>query len=168
MSDIKVEKAYERGFEFERNYHGCAQCVIGAIYEVFPEMRNEDVFRCANGLAAGTGLTTKGQCGALTGAVMLLSQIYGRELAAIADLERKRFIAYRLGERIVEKFIEQYGTVICGEIQKNLMGRSFYLLDPEHWDAFEKAGGHNNICPSVVGNATKWTAELILEKKEDK
>lgn len=166
MSDAIEKKAYEKGFEFEKNYHGCAQCVVGAIYEVFPELKNECIFRSASGLAAGTGLTTKGQCGALSGAVMVLSQICGRELSEVADPEGKRFVAYRLAERVVEKFIEVYGTVICGEIQKKLMGRSFYLFDPEQWNAFERAEGHNKVCPLVVGNASRWAAELILEVKK--
>ena len=166
MSDDKAEEAYERGFEFEKNYHGCAQCVVGALYEVFPELQNEHVFRSASGLAAGTGLTTKGQCGGLTGAVMVLGQIRGRELSDPADPERKRFFAYRLAERMVEKFLEAYGTVICGEIQTKLMGRSFYLFDPSDWNAFEKAGGHDNMCPSVVGHAAQWAAEMILGKRD--
>lgn len=87
--DIKeslIKKAFDRGFEFEKKYYGCAQCVIGAIYEVFPEMRNEDIFRSANGLGGGVGGTNKGQCGALSGGLMVLSQVYGRELEEIADL----------------------------------------------------------------------------------
>jgi len=72
MSDGKAGEAYERGLEFEKNYHGCAQCVVGAFYEIFSEMKNDHVFRSASGMAAGTGLTTRGQCGALTGAVMVL------------------------------------------------------------------------------------------------
>jgi C_GCAxxG_C_C family probable redox protein len=166
MIDSKAEKAYERGFEFEKNHHGCGQCVIGALYGVFPELSNENIFRSASGFGAGTGLTTKGQCGALSGAVMVLSQIHGRQLTEIADPERKRFVAYRFAENIVDKFMKQYGTVICGEIQTKLIGRSFYLYDPAEWDAFEAAGGHNRICPSVVANASRWAAELIIEGKK--
>jgi len=167
MDKTTAKKAFERGFEFEKNYHGCAQCVIGAIYETFPEMRNEDIFRGASGLAGGVGLSTQGQCGALSGAVMVLSQLYGRELKEVEDPERKRFLAYRLGEKIVQKFIEEYRTVICGEIQKKLMGRSFYLFDQEDWAAFEKMDGHNSVCPSVVGKATQWAAELIMKGKTE-
>jgi C_GCAxxG_C_C family probable redox protein len=161
----KIKEAYEQGFEFERKYHGCAQCVIGAIYEVFPGMRNEDIFRSASAFAGGVGLSTKGQCGALSGAVIVLSQIYGRELKEIADPERKRFLAYKLGETIVQKFLNEYGTVICADIQKKLMGKSFNLWNPEEWGEFEKIGGHNSVCPSVVGKATRWAAELIMEEK---
>jgi len=37
MSDKTSEKAYELGFEYEKNYGGCAQCAIWALYEMFPE-----------------------------------------------------------------------------------------------------------------------------------
>ena len=164
MEDI-LKRAYELGYEFERNHHGCGQCVIAGVYELFPDMKNEEIFRAASGLAAGTGLSTRGQCGALSGAVMVLSQIYGRELAEIDDPDGKRFVAYRVAEKVVHKFLEEYGTVICGEIHKKLMGRSFYLFDPEQFKAFEEAGGHNRKCPSVVGNAARWAVEIMHEEE---
>ncbi|MGC9325926.1 MAG: C-GCAxxG-C-C family protein [Desulfomonilia bacterium] len=164
MKNDTALRGFERGFEFEKNYHGCAQCVIGAVYEILPGMKNVDVFKSASGLAAGTGLSTLGQCGALTGAVMVLSQLYGREIEEIDDPEKKRYVAYRLAEKMVQRFLKEYGTVTCGEIQKKLMGSSFYLFDPQQWEEFEKAGGHIEHCPSVVGNATRWAIEILEEQ----
>lgn len=168
MEQDILRKAFDLGFEFEKNYHGCAQCVIGAVYELFPEMYNEDIFRSASGLAAGTGLSTLGQCGALSAAVMVLGQLYGRELNEIDDIDGKRFETYSLAEKMVHKFLKEYETVMCGEIQKKLMGSSFYLFDPKQFEAFEEAGGHNEKCPSVVGNATCWVVEMLLELREKK
>ena len=167
MKSDKARQGFERGFEFEKNYHGCAQCVIGAMYEVFPGMRNLDVFKSASGLGAGTGLSTAGQCGALSGAVMVISQLYGRELDEIDDIEKKRFIAYRLAEKMVQRFLKEYGSVICADIQKKIMGRSFYLFDPKQAEEFEKAGGHSEKCPSVVGNAARWVIEILEEKEKE-
>jgi C_GCAxxG_C_C family probable redox protein len=168
MDEDILKQAFDHGFEFEKNYHGCAQCVIGAIYEIFPEMHNEDIFRSASGLAAGTGLSTLGQCGALSGAVMVLGQLCGRELVEIDDPDGKRFDTYRLAEKMVHKFLKEYETVLCGEIQKKLMGRSFYLFDPKQFEAFEEAGGHNDKCPCVVGTATRWVVEMIVELRKNK
>ncbi|KXA98732.1 hypothetical protein AKJ40_04510 [candidate division MSBL1 archaeon SCGC-AAA259M10] len=168
MNKKMLEKAYELGFEFEKNYHGCAQCVIGAIYELFPEMKERKVFQSASGLAAGIGLSTEGHCGALSAGVMILSQKFGRTLRKIEDSEERRFKAYRLSEKLVEKFLGVYSSVKCKEIQKKLMGRSFYLFDPDDWEAFEKIGGHKKVCPDVVGKATKWTVEILLNEKENK
>jgi len=159
------EEAYKAGFEFEKRFHGCAQCAVGALYEVFPELRNEDVFRSAGGLGGGVGLTCKGHCGALSGGVKVLSQMYGRELNEIEDPEKKRAIAAKLGEQLAQRFLDAYGTVICEEIQHNVMGRSFSLLDPDDYQAFEEHGGHSKACPSVVGKGVQWAAEMIIAEK---
>ena len=164
MSKILGEKAYATGFDYEKNYGGCAQCVIAAIYEVLPELKSEAIFKSAAGLAGGIGLSTLGNCAAMTGAVMVLSQIYGRELKKIEDPEKKRFVAYKIGKKLVDKFIGGYGTVTCNEIQKKLMGRSFNMY--EEWDEFLAAGGHSTACTSVVGNAAKWAVELIKELED--
>jgi len=164
MEKDSLQKAYDVGFAYEQDYGGCAQCVIAALYELYPQLKNDDIFKAATGLGGGVGLTTKGGCGALVGAAMVISQMTGRNLDNIADPERQRFVAYRLAERLVNKFLEEYGTVTCEKIQEKLMGRSFYMY--EEWDEFLAAGGHTTACTSVVGNATQWAAELIEEIKE--
>lgn len=161
MSKTLGEKAYAIGFDYEKNYGGCAQCVIAAVYEVLPELKCKEIFKSATGLAGGIGLSTLGNCAAMTGAVMVLSQIVGRELEEIEDPERKRFMAYRIAKKLVDRFISEYGTVTCNGIQKKLMGRSFNMY--EEFDEFLAAGGHSIACPSVVGNAAQWAVELIKE-----
>ena len=161
-----IATAYKHGFEYEKTFHGCAQCSVGALYEVFPELRNEDIFKSASGLGGGVGLTCKGHCGALSGGVMVLSQVYGRELSEIADPERKRAVAFRLGEKMAQNFLDEYGTIICEKIHKKVMGRPFSLLDPLDKQAFEDARGHTTACPSVVGNGVRWAAELLIEERE--
>ena len=161
MEKDLLQKAYDAGFAFERDYGGCAQCAIGALYKLFPELRNDDIFCSATGLGGGVGLTTKSGCGALAGAVMVIGQLTGRTLDNIADPGKRRFVAYRIGQKLVNKFLEEYGTVTCEKIQEKLMGRSFNMY--EEWDKFLAAGGHSTACTTVVGNATKWAAEIINE-----
>jgi C_GCAxxG_C_C family probable redox protein len=153
------QRAYEKGFLYEREFGGCAQCVIGALYELYPEIKNSDIFLSATALGGGIGLTTRGGCGALVGGAMIISQLTGRKLEDINDIEKKRFVAYRLGEKLVNRFLKEYNTVICEKIQEQLMGRSFYMYD--EWEEFLAAGGHTTACTTVVGNATKWTSEII-------
>lgn len=163
-----LSKAYQLGYDFERRHHGCGQCVIAAVYQIFPEMICEDIFRSANAQAGGLGLTSKGQCGAVTGAAMILSQIYGRNLNAMDDPDGKRFKAYRLGAEVARRFETEVGFLICCEIQNALMGRSFNLFNPDDFRAFESAGGHDNHCPHVVGSAAKIAVQLLLEQKQKK
>ena len=58
MDQAILQKAYDNGFQFEKDYHGCAQCVVGAVYTLFPEMRSEDIFRAANAQGGGDCLKT--------------------------------------------------------------------------------------------------------------
>ena len=166
MDEQQLQRAYDLGYEFERKYHGCTQCVIGAVYQIFPAMRSEDIFRAANAQAGGMGLTSMGQCGAAVGAGMIISQLHGRSLGDIADPEKKRFVAYRMGQEFANRFIKEMGSLICGEIQKKKMGRHFNLMVPQDWEAFEKAGGHDNHCPDVVGTATRIVVQMLLEEME--
>lgn len=164
MGKDRHQEAYNMGFTYEKEYGGCAQCVIGGIYRLYPKLQNEDIFLSATALGGGIGLTTKGSCGALAGGAMVISQLTGRKLENIEDLGKKRFVAYRLGEKLVNRFLEEYNTVICEKIQEQLMGRSFYMY--KEWEDFLAAGGHTTACTVVVGNAAKWTAELIEEIKK--
>lgn len=159
-----LKQAYERGFRYERNYAGCAQSLLLAIQETF-EMEDPAVFRSASGLAGGMGLTIKGPCGGLTGGVMALSQKYGRERSKIEDTERVRFKSYELARKLCQRFIDEYGSCICQDIQRKVLGRAYNLSDPREYKKFEKAGGHAEKCPSVVGKAASWVAEIILEQE---
>jgi C_GCAxxG_C_C family probable redox protein len=159
-----LETAYELGYDFEKKYHGCAQCVIAAVYQLFPKMRNDDIFRSANAQGGGMGLSSQGQCGAAVGAGMVLSQLCGRQLSDLEDREGKRFQAYRLGAEFLKRFTAEVGSAICLDIQKLKMGRSFNLLDPSDWKEFELVGGHERHCPDVVGRAVRIAAQMILEQ----
>ena len=85
-----LEKAYKLGFEYEKTYRGCSQCAIAAIHDTL-NIREDNMFKAATGLAAGGGLTGIGVCGGYVGGVMVLSQLCGRERSNFADPERTRF-----------------------------------------------------------------------------
>ena len=155
-----LKKAYELGFNYEREYGGCCQCVLAAIQDTL-DMRNDALFKAGTGFAGGMGVTGVGPCGALSGGVMAISSQIGRERQNIKDPERIRWTAYDLTKKLYEKFVEEYGGGTCKEIQKKLFGRSFNLRDPNEYKEYEKAGGHATKCPSVVGNAAKWTVEIL-------
>jgi C_GCAxxG_C_C family probable redox protein len=160
-----LQEAESTGYEFEKIYHGCAQCVLGTMMKLF-HLTQPEVFKSATGLAGGIGLSVQGSCGALTGGVMAISLIYGREIEKMDDPEKRRFVAYRLANQLQERFVAEYGSSICGEIHKKIMGRTFHLNNLEEWQAFLEAGGHSEKCPGVVGKAARWTAEILLEESQ--
>ncbi len=72
----------------------------------------------------------------------------------------------RIARLLYEKFVSEYGTILCPAIQQQLFGRHFFLKDPEEYRKFEEAGGHDpKGCPHVAGNAGKWTMEILLDTR---
>jgi C_GCAxxG_C_C family probable redox protein len=162
MSAGVPEKAYQLGKEYEQNYKGCSQSVVAAIQDAF-NIRNDDVFKAATGLAAGGGLCIDGSCGAYAGAIMVLSTLLGRERDDFADRAGVLFRNFDLIEKLREKVIQEYGSVLCRDIQTKVFGRAYCLADMDELEEFEKAGGHDaRHCPEVVGKAARWAAELII------
>lgn len=108
------------------------------------------------------------------GGVMALGILYGRDVETMtyADPEERmnRFhqIEGKLNDLIkvlTEKFNAEYGSTICNDIETKLFGRSFDKWNPEDRKEKDRLGGYKEKCPSVVGNAARWIAELILEEQ---
>lgn len=154
-----IEKAYQLGYEYEQKYGNCPQCTIAAIQDVFGII-DDTIFKSAYGLAAGIGLTSKGNCGALSAGVMIISLLKGRDRGSFQSGRYPE--CYSLSKDMVEKFEDKYQGILCHEIQRTIMGRSFDLSNPREFEAFENAGGHNDKCPDVVGSAAAYIAELIV------
>jgi len=164
MADNTIEKAYQLGKDYEKTYKGCSQCVVAALQDAF-NIRNDDTFKAATGLAAGGGAATDGNCGAYSGAIMVLSSLLGRDRDNFADVEGGLLGNFELVMKLHDKFIQEYGSVICRNIQTKVFGRPYYLADMDDFEKFEKAGAHDVYCPEVVGKAARWAAEIINEAK---
>jgi len=162
MSESVMEKAYQLGKKYEQTYKGCSQCVIAALQDAF-NIRNDDVFKAATGLVGGGGTCIDGSCGAYAGAIMVLSSLLGRQRDDFADTAGVLFRNFELVQKLREKFIQEYGSIICRNIQTKLFGRPYYLADMDDLEKFEKAGAHDVHCPEVVGKAARWAAEIISE-----
>jgi C_GCAxxG_C_C family probable redox protein len=153
------EKASELAAKYEKTCTGCAQSVVAALLDAF-EVKNDDVFRAASGLADGIGLTGDGSCGALTGGAMFIGLMTGRERKDHKDM-MKPMKSYLMCAALHKDFIERYGSCRCHDIQKKLIGRTFNLLDPADLKA---AAEHKMMehCSGVTANAAMKAAELLL------
>jgi len=160
MEKLNYYEVEKLAIEYEQKYGGCSQCVVGSIKKVVGGI-TDDVFKAATGLAGGIGLTGN-NCGALTGGVMLLSTFIGREYDNFADPDKIRFKSFKLAKKLLERFKEEYGSGICYDIQKKIMGRSYNLWNKKDYNDFIAAGGHNDKCPLVCGKAAKWVVEILL------
>jgi C_GCAxxG_C_C family probable redox protein len=161
-TEIVLEKAYRLGLECGKIYRGCSQCVVLAVQDTL-DMRNDAVFKAATGLAGGIGLSGMGPCGAISGGVLVLSQLVGRERSNLEDPENVRSRSYDLAQRLVDAFLEEIGAFTCRDVQTKRFGRPFYLRDPQQRKKFEEAGSRE-LCPDVVGRAARMTVKIILDE----
>ncbi|KXB08599.1 hypothetical protein AKJ56_00830 [candidate division MSBL1 archaeon SCGC-AAA382N08] len=158
-----IEKAYDLGYKYEEEYGGCGQSVMAALLDTF-NLEHDDVFKALTGYGGGGGLFGDSGCGGYVGGILFLSLLSGRERENFADPEKKRFKSYEVSRKLHARFIDEYGTVICRDIQTVVFGRPFFLPDEDEFQKFENAGAHTELCPDIVGKASKWAAEIVFEE----
>jgi C_GCAxxG_C_C family probable redox protein len=153
-----MKRAYELGSKFEREYGSCPQCTFAAVGEVL-QNGSKEIFRAIDAFAGGLGRSGNGTCGALSGGVAAISCKYGRgDFNDPGERERCMILAKKLHDR----FVKEYGSILCKDIQRKVMGRSYDLWDPKDFEEFEASGGHTDKCPYVVGKAAEWTVGIML------
>ena len=141
------------------------------IEELF-DLKADDALKAAT--AFGGGIARMGSvCGALLGGAMALSLLYGRSIEEMrkghqsgkGKTEEKLAL---LTKKLAEKFEKEYNSLLCNDIEKKLFGRSFDKWNPAERQKKEEMGAYKDKCPSVVGKACRWAAELILDEQERK
>ena len=157
-----LQDIYERGFQYEQKYGFCTQAVIGALQDFFAGI-DDEVFKATHPLAGGGALCGDGTCGALVGGLAVVGSFFGRSRDEFAESDPDGWMnSSAIAKEIREKFLTEYGSVICDDVQAEKMGRSFDLWDEEDFEKFEAAGAHEDQCPEVTGKTARWTAEVLL------
>jgi C_GCAxxG_C_C family probable redox protein len=162
-TDKKVaENAFQLAVQYEAERGSCPQCVLAAVFETL-QVGDAKIIQAADSLAGGTMLCTKGTCGALIGGLLAISSLVGRDYNSFSDGEKKRDV-FEVSKPLYDRFIDEYGSILCCDVHKKLFGRTFNLMDATDYQEFEKLGGHIDKCPIISGNVAQWTVEIILEK----
>jgi len=162
---VKLLKyAYKLGFKYEKKYKGCAQCVLLAMYDVIGK-NNSDLFQAASGLSGGMALCGDGSCGGYTGGILIMGSLVGRRIAYLESGDKKaQYRSYEMAQKLRDRFIDTYGSVICSDIHKKIFGKAYCLKTKAVRIQFEEAGAHRDKCNSVVGTACQWITEILLEE----
>lgn len=169
-TDELLKKVYDFGVAYEMNSFSCSQSTVAALHRIldFPDV----LVKAACCGAGGTASQLVGTCGALTGGIMVLDYFFGRPFEHMSDREMIQdpnisdlMSAMPIAESLADKYFKEYGTITCANIQRQLFGRLFWLDDTDEFQKLDKAGGHSDPekCSSIVGNAAKWTTEIILK-----
>ena len=132
-----MELAYSLGYEYEKNYRGCAQCTVAAVQDAL-DIKSDILFKAASGLATGGGLLCDGVCGGYSGGIMIMSSFFGRKRENIDDDHDEKYCSFRMATYLHKKFINKYGSVICKDIHNKIFGRTYDLWNPEEKEAFKE------------------------------
>ena len=152
----RVEAEAKDGF---RNGLNCSECVMTAFLNNFETGLPKEVVKMATGFGGGMG-HTKNTCGAITGAVMALSALVGRENPRAKETMAERVQElqqdiYPVVGKMVREMEEKYGTLICSE------------LSNPHGDCEGKARKKNcmTMITECAALAAKHAEEYLNEKK---
>lgn len=169
-SEELLDKAYELGSSFEKNSRSCSQCIVAALHEL---LGFDDILvKVATSSCGGQVRRVEGTCGAVIGGTLVLDYFFGRPADKTSFTTRNQeninliSRAISVAEVLSNRFAQEYGTIVCPNIHAKLFGRAFHFKDPGEGELFEKAGAHSDPtkCMRVVGNAARWTLEILLDK----
>ena len=103
------EQAPQRSLELFRSGFFCAESVLLAIAES-QGIQSALIPRIATGFCSGVS-RTGGLCGAVSGAIMGINLVAGRNSPA-ESLE----VSYALTQKLISRFERQYGSVNCRQL----------------------------------------------------
>lgn len=115
-----VEKVEQEAKDCFKQGLNCSECVMTAMLKHFDTGLPHAAVKLATGFGGGMG-HTKNTCGAITGAVMGLSAIVGREnpMAKETMAERVQELQqgiYPVVGKMMREMEAEYGTLICAEL----------------------------------------------------
>ena len=139
-----IRKAYELGYQYEKEHGGCARCTVAACQDAIPFVAVDvGLFRGSTCLDGGATPVNVQNCGAFTGAGMVVGHLCGSTRGETFEGSAK--LAHELLHKVYDRFKEHYGTVLCRDVRE----------------------GAEGDCPKVVGRAAQWVAEVLLEEFTD-
>ena len=172
MSEIseyqKLDRIEELAAGYQYTYGGCGQAVILAITKVLTIPDGEIGFKCAS--YAGLGIARMGDyCGALFGGIVSLGLASGRTSydnppypePKNLDPKTKNPISLEIAREFHKKFVKEFSSSLCRDIQKKETGKTFNLGDPEELKEFKKL--NHETCASLVGKTARYAAEAIFK-----
>lgn len=165
-----LERAKELGISYERYSGSCSQCTVAALRDLLGF--EDTIVKVATSSCGGQSGLSTGACGGVIGGTIVLDHYLGRPASMVSATETRPgseealACAMESARSLCRRFIGEYGSILCPQIHQRVFGRTFNLQDPVDWQAFIDAGAHSDVskCMTVVGNAVKWTMEVLIEK----
>ncbi len=162
-----MELAFKLGFESEKNRLSCSQSSFHAITTVLG-YRNPQLFKSLVAFQGGGADSGMNSCGAFCGPLAVFGFFFGRDYS-MWEKGKMDMKASILGEKLLKKFREAYGSAVCKDIQTHCIGFGTQFLkngalDKDAFNKFEQHGGHEIVAPTVVGRAAAWAVEILWDE----
>jgi len=110
-----LDQVQRMGYKFEEEHHGCAQCTLLALQEVF-DQKNEELFKALSGFGFGIARMYS-VCGALIAGGLFLGTKYGRGYADLKEPQDIKIAKLRVAYEPVGKLYKwverEFGSVTC-------------------------------------------------------
>lgn len=142
MEDLALEARSRAGDKF-KNGLNCSESILHAFNEILNNPLSPESLKVATGFGGGLGHAGC-QCGALTGSIMVLGVLKGRN-----DPKQSREEAYGLARNFHDVFTNKFGGTCCR------------TLNPHEFDSPE----HLRNCLKLTGGTAKLLMEFIQEKE---
>lgn len=153
----RARKNFSKGFN-------CSECVFEAVLAHLEEEIPPETLRFATGFGGGVGLYGD-TCGAISGAVLAVSGVHGRDTLPEHEDRKQAMKAasqqlygnpglYRLFNQIPNKIREKYGHTLCREITAD-------------WHDQWLCRDHALHCREIITDAAEIAASLIYGNKEE-
>lgn len=159
ITDIKdrARKNFSKGYN-------CAECVFEAVLEHIDTTLPKEILKLATGFGGGVGLYGD-TCGAISGAVLAVSAVYGRselpegeDRKAVMQAASRELYGrpglYRIFNQIPNKLQKKYGHTLCREITAQWQ---------ENWLCRD----HALHCREIITDAAELAASLIYANKDE-
>ena len=136
---------------FAQRYN-CAESVLLGLIEYY-NLDCECAPRIASGFGGGVGQCGD-LCGAVSGAVMAIGLIFGRDDLSNPD---QKTICYNKVEQLIELFEAEFGTLECSALT------DCEMRTPEGRARAKELDLHNTLCPKYVAFAARATSSIVGE-----
>ena len=144
-SDINIEIIRETAENYYRNGDFfCSEAIVKTIKDEFELPISDDIVAAASGFPIGIG-GSGCTCGAVSGGVMALGLIFGRQQAKDPKVRK----TMELTKELHERFRSNHKSLCCRVLTKGLdMG----------------SGEHKEQCISFTGEVAEEVAKIILRE----
>ena len=158
LSENHPSPVSQKAIELLKECGNCAQ----TSFAILNEEHDLDGDQILKALTPFPGIALRGEtCGAVTGSLMALGLVYGRD-----DLKDWNAYIRSLppARKFCARFQERYGSTTCTDILQEKLGKTYDLADKAEALHYAVAGGPQ-ACAEVVAYAVEIASESIAKAR---